>query len=372
MKFTKLSLIATLAMSAAFAGGDIAPTEAEVTTPVAAADCEKDTTIAGKAVGYYYSVEGSEDLFDKKNSQIGTAVTLDVAHKLTSNITANFSAVGYANLGEEEAGYMEGQETGAFMNVANLTGTFGDTTVVVGRQLLDTPMLGSFDWLLAPSAFEAATIVNTSISNVTLVGSYVNKWRGNNSGSTFAELTDDNYAVGAAYSDAFDASVWYYNVDALDYTQVYADAGYTFSGITLNAQYVTTDYASTDDSTAFGVKIGGEFAGMTASVAYNKIEDAAAGMVGVDSLYTSSWNVFASGIVDDSFKVALGTELAGFATEVSYAQYGEEGSALDVVLGYDITNTLNLGVVFTATDYTYDDASDDAENALEVFATYTF
>lgn len=371
MKLTKLSLIATLAMSAAFAGGDIVPTEPEVTAPAPVADCEKDTTVSGKAVGYYYTWEGT-DLFKKESTAIGTAVTLDVAHKLTSNITANFSAVGYANLGEEEAGYMEGEETGAYFNVANLTGTFGDTTVVLGRQLMATPMLGGFDWLLAPGAMEAATIMNTSISNVTLVGSYVNKWRSNNTGSTFVELDDDNYALGAAYSDAFDASVWYYNIDALDYTQVYADAGYTFSGITLNAQYATTDYGTTDDSTAFGVKIAGEFAGMTASVAYNKVDDAETGYVGVDSLYTSSWNVFASGVVDDSFKIALGTELSGLATEVSYAQYGEEGSELDVILGYDITDTLNLGVVFTATDYTYDDASDDAENALEVFATYTF
>jgi len=267
---------------------------------------------------------------------------------------------------------MEGSETGAFFNVANLTGTFGGTTLVVGRQLLDTPMLGGFDWLLAPGAFEAATIVNKSVSNLTLVASYVNKWRGNNTGSTFAKLKDDNFAVGAAYSDGFDASVWYYNVDVADYTQVYADAGYTFSNVTLNGQYIATNYSAGEDSTAFGVKVGTEVAGINLSAAYTDVSDAVTGFVGVDSLYTSSWNLFASTVVDASWKVAAAGKIVGISTELSYAGYGDEGSELDFILGYDATDALNLGVVFTATDYTFDDASDDAENALEVFATYSF
>lgn len=372
MKMTKLSFAASLAVSVAFAGGDITPVEATVEAPVAVADCNKDTTIAGKAVAYYYTVEGDQDLFDKTNSQIGTAITLDVSHKLFDGISANFSALGYTNLGDKEATYMEGSETGAFFNVANLTGTFGGTTLVVGRQLLDTPMLGGFDWLLAPGAFEAATIVNKSVSNLTLVASYVNKWRANNTGSTFAKLKDDNFAVGAAYSDGFDASVWYYNVDVADYTQVYADAGYTFSNVTLNGQYIATDYAAGEDSTAFGVKVGTEVAGINLSAAYTDVSDAATGFVGVDSLYTSSWNVFASTVVDASWKVAAAGKIVGISTELSYAGYGDEGSELDLILGYDATDALNLGVVFTATDYTFDDASDDAENALEVFATYSF
>lgn len=370
---TRLSLIAVLAISTAFAGGDIAPVEPTVEdAPVAKTDCNKDTTVTGKAVAYYYTAEGAQDLFDKTNSQIGTAVTLDVSHKLFDGITANFSAVGYTNLGDEEAAYMEGSETGAFFNVANLTGTFGGTTIVIGRQLLATPMLGGFDWLLAPGAFEAATIINKSVSNLTFVGSYVNKWRSNNTGSTFAELKDDNFAVGAAYSNGFDASVWYYNVDTADYTQVYADAGYTLAGVTLNGQYATTDYATGEDSTAFGVKVGTEVVGINLSAAYTDVADAATGYVGVDSLYTSSWNTFASNVVDASWKVAASTELAGISAELSYAGYGDDASELDLILGYDATNTLNLGVVYTATDYTFDDSSDDAQDALEVFATYSF
>ncbi len=187
MKFTKLSLVAILAVSSTFAAGEI--------------DCNSSTTISGKAVGYYYT-DDTVDLFDEKSSELGTAVTLDVSHKLLDGITANFSAVGYANL-LDDGGYMESSETGAFFNVANITATFGDTTLIAGRQLIDSPMFGSLDWLLAQSSFEAYTVLNKSVADLTLVGTYVRQHRAFNAGDTWTDLTDindgNNYAVGAVY-----------------------------------------------------------------------------------------------------------------------------------------------------------------------------
>ena len=75
------------------------------------------------------------------------------------------------------------QTADAFFNVANLTATFGDTTLVLGRQLLESPMVRPFDWLLAPGSFEAYTVVNSSIENLTLVGTYIREYRGNNTGT---------------------------------------------------------------------------------------------------------------------------------------------------------------------------------------------
>jgi hypothetical protein len=49
-------------------------------------------------------------------------------------------------------------------------------------------MLGGFDWLLAPGAFEAYTIANNSIDNLTLVGSYIRTWRQNNTGDEWIDL----------------------------------------------------------------------------------------------------------------------------------------------------------------------------------------
>jgi hypothetical protein len=375
-----------MAISSAFAGGDIAPVEPAVAAPVASS-----TTVDGKLVAYYYSDDafGASSLFDGDSSMLGTAVTLNVTHKFNDMFTANFGAVGYANVLENSAMgyYFEGDpETGGFFNVANLTATFGDTTLVVGRQLLNTPMLTGFDWLLAPGSFEAVTLVNSSIDNVTLVASYVNKWRDVSDlvfgdGDEFYQLDGDNWAVGAVYSNGFDASIWYYNVDAYgefvpgaEYTQVYLDAGTTLSSVDVAAQYVNTDYDALTDSTAYGLKVSGKVSDVTLTAAYNKVEDNAAGYVGVDGLYTTSWNSFAAGSVGDNFKVEASTEFGGLSATASYADYeydngAEDGHEFDLILGYGLTDSFSVDAIFSDTNY--GDGSGDNQ-ALEIIATYTF
>ena len=393
MKMTKLSLVAALAVSAAFAGGDIAPVEPAVEAPVAApAACNSNTTINSKAQLYYITNDesGATDMFKKETSTLDAAVTFDVAHKLTDNITANFSVVGYANIGDLADGTFENEKNGAYVNVANLTATFGKSTVIVGRQLIDTPLVGGFDWLLAPGSFEAAVAVNQSIDNVTLVAGYLSEWRPNNTGNTWVNLLDiddgNNYTVGAIYgADAMKVSAWYYNVDsgaaagrADKFTAIYADASYDFGAFNVAAQVVSTDYNTAVDSTAYAVKIGAKVANIDLTAAVSNITDNGAGYVGRDSMYTSSWNTFASDAAELnndtlSWKVGASTELAGFNTEVSYAQYGDEGSELDVILGYDITKCMNVAAVYSSTDYDVAvDEQKDADNALEVVATYKF
>ena len=373
MKLTKLSLVAALAVSSAFAGGDIAPVEPVVAAPVVeAAACNSNTTVSGKAQAYYYTTDGV-DLFDNESSSLGLAATLNVTHKFTENIAANFTAVGFTNAISDN--YMEGKETGAFLNVANITATFAGTTLVAGRQLLDTPMLGGFDWLLAPGAFEAYTLVNSSITNLTLVASYVAKWRQNDTADTWMDLTDagDHWTVGAAYSDAFNASVWYYNVDALDYTQVYADAGYDFSSAKVAAQFANTDYGVAEDSTMFGLKASATFGSFEVMAAYNNVADNVTGFVGRDTLYASSWNTFASTSVGDSYKFEASTTLGDLSASASYAYYeyeqdNDEGSEIDVILGYGVTDCISVDAIYSNTDY----GIGEDENALELIATYKF
>jgi hypothetical protein len=381
MKFTKLSLIAAMAVSSAFAGGDIAPVEPVAKAPKAAEACNAQTTINGKAQLYYYT-DDTVDLFDNASSLLGAAATLDVTHKFNQNIAANFTAVGYTNLIDDN--YMEGQETGAFINVANITATFADTTFILGRQLLDTPMLGGFDWLLAPGAFEAYTVANGSVENLTLVASYVRTWRPNNSGNDFIDLTDiddgNNWTVGAAYDNkTLSGSIWYYNVDAGSavrpdkYAQIYVDAGYNFGSVQVAAQYANTDYDTANDSDLFGVKIAGELAGFNLMAAYANISDNVAGYIGRDGVYTSSWNTMTSNSMGDAYKVEAATEFSGLSATASYAYYeyeqgSDEGHEFDLILGYNFTDCIDANIVYSNTNY----GEADDINALELVATYKF
>ena len=391
MKITKLSLIATLAISSAIAGGDIIPAPLP---PV-----EDATTVKGKLQAYYYTNDNTpNNLFSELNNQLGTAVTLDVAHKLFEGVTLNFSAVGFANL-MDKGGYMEQSATGAYMNVANLTATYWDTTLIAGRQTLATPMLGSFDWKLAPGSFEAYTLMNNSIENLTLIGSYVTKWRENDDsrvdGNTFTDLTTNsknNWAVGAVYKNEslFDASVWYYNVDAGSfttsnavttadkYTQIYADAGISYSGVRLDGQYVLTQYSTAvnKDASAFGGKLSYTLYDIALSGAFVQIVGNATGFVGVDSLYTSSWNTFASTTYNpvdgdaSTYKVDAKTKVYGIDMEASFAGYGKNGQEIDVILGYELTDSWNFGAIYSNT--TPNTNPNTAVNAVEVIATYKF
>jgi len=379
MNFTKLSVVTVLALSSAMAGGtiEIEKKPLEVVKPA--------TTVSGKLQGFYYT-DSKTKLFNSKSSNLGTAATLDVSHKFFDGLSANFSAVGFANAMNKSVNsvpgkYMEGTASGGFMNVANLTATYGDTTLVAGRQLLSTPMLGGFDWLLAPGAFEAYTLVNKSISNLTLIGSYVNRWRVNNSGDNFVDLANKNYAFAAVYSNEnlFDASVWYYNVDAGangGYKQVYADVAVNLMGAKVQGQYVKTNYATStvSDASAYGAKVSYSAYGVSLYGAFAQIAGNKTGFVGVDSIYTSSWNTFASTVYNTkdaaTWKVDASTDIYGISSEFSYAGYGKNGSELDVILGYEANKALNLDLVYSATKA--NTATSTKDNALEVVATYKF
>jgi hypothetical protein len=370
MKLINISLITALTVSTMVAGGDIEKVETEVVEIEKVVEVSK-TTVGGNLKVYNYTND-SVDFFDKESTSTATAVTLDVSHEIMSGVTANFTVLGYTDLGDN-AGLikMEGQSTGAFFNVANLTANYGDTTFVGGRQTLDTPMIGSFDWLLAPSGFEAYTLVNKSVNNLTLVASFVDKLRANNSGEEFAKLDGDNFTFGATYSDAFSASLWYYNVDAGNYTEVYADAGYDYSGVKVEGQVIATDYDDEgEDSTVYGLKISGSFSNVNLSAAYASVSDREAGMVEVDGIYTSSWNTFASQIVTDSYKLEAGTDFSGFTATASYADY-DTANELDLILAYEFNEAFSLDAIYTSTEY--DTTTDDgAEGALELIATYKF
>ena len=395
MKFTKLSLVAALAVSAAFAGGDIEPVPAPVVAEF------PQTTVSGKITGYYYTDDIGEiptpsayDMFSKDGSQLGLAATLDVTHKFTENIAANFGAVGFLNTNRDSlAMTFENEDNGAFINVANITASFSDTTLILGRQLLNTPMLSGFDWLLAPGSFEAYTIANSSIENVTFIGSYVRTWRANNTGDNWIDLTDindgNNWTVSAAYDNqTISGSVWYYNVDAADYTQVYVDGGYNFDVAKIAAQYVYTDWKSSDASNVFGVKGTATLGAFNLMAAYTNVSDNEAGFVGkMDGLYTSAWNTTSAVSVGNNFKVEAGTEFAGIAASVAYGYYEYEqhatttedadGHEFDAILGYDFKDSgfglfsaVDLNLVYTNTNY--GGINSDDVNALEVYANYKF
>ena len=331
-----------------------------------------ETTVAGKGQLYYYTTS-DEKLFDEKSTSSAASVTFDIKHKISDTMSANFTTIGHSHLGNDLGEvHMEGARTGGFFNVVNLTGVKKDISFVLGRQLLDTPMLGSFDWLLAPSAFEAYTLGYQVNNQVAVIGSYVNKFRANNTGDSFFKLEDENYAIGVAYRDGIEANLWFYRLDDtnLDYSQFYLDASESIDGINLSLQAVTTNYGAGEDSLSYGIKASSQTAGLEYSLAFNHISDREAGMVGIDSIYTSSWNIFASQDIGNSWKAEISDEVAsGLSTTISYADYETLGHSFDLILSYPYTSSISLDAIYANTKYHKDSSS---KNSLEFVATYGF
>jgi hypothetical protein len=333
-----------------------------------ATEAKSNTVVGGKAQLNYYTTD-NDKLFSDESTHAGGAITVNISHKILDMLTLNLTAIGYDSLGSSVGGAMEGNRhtSDAYFGNANIVASVGSTTAIVGRQQLDTPMLGSFDWLLAPSHFEAGTVVH-KMDNLTLIGAYVTKLRANNSGTEFIKLADDNYAVGVAYDGVVDANLWYYNIDAGDYTQIYIDVSEKRSGVTYAVQGVSTDYAQGEDSMAYGVKMSGDVDGWGMSIAYNSVNDREVGFVEDDSLYTSSWNIRASTKLDSSYKIEASKEFGELSSTLSYAGY-DVGSELDVIVGYQLAKNISLDAIFSNTEYTKDD---DASQALELIGTYKF
>jgi predicted porin len=315
MKFTKLSLVAALAVSSAFAGGDIAPVE-----PAAAPVVEATSpwSFSGDAKLYYSSTDSDTvDLFSKDSAAGQAAISADIGYAINSNWKVNMGLTGLATLGLDDSvvsgvwlfaganatdGALPLTSVGdaLWIDTLNVTGTAfdGKATFVIGRQELDTPLAFSEQWSIAANTFDAAVALVKPVENVTLVAGYI--YDGNGNGErigTFEDpeggFTHDNgyfpvagieegawtVAAVATISDVT-AQAWYY--DVIDVAQaVWLQADTNIAGFTLGAQYawITGDDTLTgivgdfDDSSAFAVKAGYKMDKLNVWAAYSSVDE---------------------------------------------------------------------------------------------------
>lgn len=79
-----------------------------------------------------------------------------------------------------------------FIGEAYLNYAFGNTNIKVGRQRLDTPLIGADDARMLPNLFEAAVVTNTDIEDTTLILGQVTR----ETAGTFSNIYDNNWELG--------------------------------------------------------------------------------------------------------------------------------------------------------------------------------
>jgi hypothetical protein len=301
----KTLLLSVVASTMIMAGGDIAPVEPVVEAPVAASAWE----FSGQGVVYYQTIDsdlmGGGSLFDQDNSQADAGIQLKAVNSdVIGGIGMGFAVNGLSTLNLENymvSGVMQatgnphtddvdGMTDGGWISEAYVTYGFGNTSIKAGRQTLPkalSPFAFSEDWNVFQNTYDAVLLVNTDISNTTLVGAWV---AGNNVNSMMlSDLTDFNslnnddglYMLTVQNKSITDLTLtgsWYYGNDFADGQNdiniLWADAQYNAASFNLGLQggQVSHD-AFDDDITSFGAKIGTTFGGINAEVAFSTVND---------------------------------------------------------------------------------------------------
>ena len=374
MKFTKLSLIAVLAITSAVA---------------------TESTITGDARVFYWTddIGASHDLFNKNGAYGDAAISLDYSRDIADGITLNAGLTGISTLGLENTLVSDTwvdhkAEDRYWLDIANVTAKIGKTTAVIGRQKLDTPLAFTETWNIVENTFDAFTFVNNDITDTTLVASLVTRANGGeftNFQGGQADLGDGIYTAGVVTKliPNTTAQLWYYDFANND-DKVWAQADVNVAeAISVGVQYVQVMANSGDDSSVVAGKVGYDANGMGLYGAYSKADDKGTSNFanyagyGASQLYTEAWWNF--GFVSkpgaQAIVVGASTDMSGLALTAQYTDVTNDSNlASDEMSEVTLTASKKLGPV-DATLALINTSSDDNTidgNTVQAYLTVPF
>lgn len=235
-----------------------------------------------------------------------------------------------------------------------LDGTWGNSTLKLGRQLLDTPHADSDDIRMMPNYFEAYTFTNTDVKDLTLSAGLIRKmagWENGIDSKEFVNISEtlgvnDNidglYYAAASYEGVknFSLSLWYYHYNHVA-NVLYAEAGYAYTLsdnviMTLGLQYDSSQETGSallgkQDAQTYGISMETTFEdiGLTLLAAYNEDN----GDTGAMGLSLGGGAFFTS--MEDQTLDTLGTSGKAWVIGAGYAfeKVGLEGLAFTIAYG---------------------------------------
>ncbi len=223
----KTLLLSVVASTMIMAGGDIAPVEPVVETPMVAeasgwqfyGDIKAIyQTTDLEALASNNELAGQVNAFETGLFETGDQTVVGVSPynaasaggisgriggtaQLLSNVRAGVEGQWYSSLGLGGDLFNDSMInapfgstgftpdfSGRLNEAANLSqawieGTFGNTVAKIGRMELSTPLLSTEKWNLAYNTFEAVTLTNTDLPETTLMGAFVTRHNGHGGGA---------------------------------------------------------------------------------------------------------------------------------------------------------------------------------------------
>jgi hypothetical protein len=297
------------------------------------------------------------------------------------------------------------------LSQAYLDGKWGNTEIKLGRQTLDTPHVDSDDIRMMPNYFEAYTITNTDMADLTLTAGYIRKMAGWENGVDSAKFvniyktlevdksTDGVYYASASYEGIRDLSLnlWYYNYNDIA-NVVYAEAGYNYAfskdrTLTLGFQYDSSKESGAallgkQDSNTFGLsmELALEDVGLHILGAYNQDngETGAMGLsLGGGAFFTSmeDQTLDAIGSSGKAWMAGAGYHfeaigIDGLIAAIAYGDFKADKSSLyesneiDAIIDYTFSDKFSLTAAFASVNFKMSGTEDYKQ--FRVVANYNF
>ncbi len=391
-KFT-LSLV-TIAMIATTANADIT-----------------NEKFGGSASLFYGTNDANDgDMFNKGQSYGNAAIQLggtasvgscDTCVKLNYGVTG-VSTMGLENTLVSSTWINHTLDDAVWIDTLNLSfmplNGISNTTMVVGRQELATPMVFTEKWNIARNTYDAAVAVNNDIVDTTLVGAWVGRSNIDGGNTVKAEagfnnngfdrfLADEGaYAFGAITKviPTVNAQAWYYIAPSTA-NVAWLEADTNIAGFTLGAQYGMLDGNDDSDGNAIAVKLGYELNGLGLTASYSTVDkmtgtSGALGFVNLGGaqtpLYTAGWwDAGSQGASDtDAYTVAAEYDAEGIANLGLYYSNWENQTSGNAVNEITVTAGKTLGNLDFTLAYINTDADveKDAVNDVQAYFTYNF
>ncbi len=183
MQLTKLSLVAAVVVG--------------LSTSAMAADTLVDAFKNGKVNGElraWYWDKTAEDT--KKNNENITNFAIELGYVTDSFYGFRLGATFQGNAtpwAEENAKTLYADEqaaSGSVLSEAYIGYKLGKTDVKVGRQYINTPLVGGNYTRIFKESFQGVTITNTDLPQTTLFAGYANKFQGRTSGIRSTKIDD--------------------------------------------------------------------------------------------------------------------------------------------------------------------------------------
>lgn len=368
--------------------------------------------VAGKASGQVrmaYVNQGNAVDTDTYGTSIGGILKYETVdwNGLKLGVGAYISQkIGFATGNADDGkanGDLFGENTNsyAYVGEAYLDYTLNDLNLRVGRQLLDTPFADTDDIRMHPNTFEAAIATYTGFEKTTLVGGFVKRFAGYDSGDDISEFKrlDGVNSNGAAVVGVINESIenlkvqgWYYSIDKLS-NALYTDALYSipFSetmGLELTGQYANFSEKKESglDGNVYGVGVAFNVGALTLGGAYNKSSNDE-GKINSNGFGGGPYLTSMEEMTIDGYEDAKAYQLSA---ELDMSDMGLEGLTLttlygdfkstpadmhvkeiDIIAAYEINEALNAEVSYAMIDdknkNTMNDGTDDYDGGYDRF-----